>query len=132
MTTLFSFLTASRRRALGIALCWTLLILIACFIPGEDVPEVRIPFIDKWTHLVIFAGCGFFWSCVYAGSVAKTRGWVFIFSVFLGCLVELVQGSGLVRHRSFELNDMLADAGGALLGVVVFGIMEKRYDRKRR
>jgi VanZ family protein len=132
MTSIFSFLTSSRKRAIWIALCWTLLILVACFIPGEDVPKVRIPFIDKWTHLIIFMGCGFFWSCVFAGSIVSRRGWVFVFSVFLGCLVELIQGSGLVRHRSFELNDMLADAAGALLGVVIFWLMERRYDKSPR
>ncbi len=63
MRQLFSFFTVNKKRALFFAGTWTLLILVACFLPGRDVPDVHIPFMDKWVHFVLFGGFSFLWLC---------------------------------------------------------------------
>lgn len=131
MSAVFSFFTGSRKRSLWIAIAWTLLILVACFIPGEDVPKVNLPFVDKWVHVFIFCGCSFFWYCFFARSRFIIGVRIFLGTVFLGCLVECIQGSGLVRHRSFETADILADATGAFIGLILFVLIERRQGHMR-
>lgn len=120
MKHLFFFFTKNKNRAVFIAAVWTLLILVACFIPGRDVPDVHVPLIDKWVHLVLFGGFTFLWLCIRRQPVPLTGLLVFLASVALGYLVELVQGSGITSGRSYDLYDVLADSIGGLLGVLLY------------
>jgi VanZ family protein len=102
------------------AVLWTLLIFIACLWPGRDIPEVPVPFADKWVHFVLFGTFAFLWLCAYPG-----RGWgfalvIFIVSVFTGWLVEELQGALPTLGRTKDMMDALADSVGGLLGVGVF------------
>jgi VanZ family protein len=44
-------------------------------------------------------------------------------SVLLGYGVELIQGSNLVRGRSYETNDVIADAIGGALGCIMYSLL---------
>ncbi|PSK89496.1 VanZ family protein [Taibaiella chishuiensis] len=120
MKQIFFFFTANKNRAILFAVLWTLLILVACFIPGREVPDVRIPFIDKWVHFVLFGGFSFLWLCTRKRAVPCTGLVVFLASVALGYGVELIQGSGITSGRSYDMYDVYADSVGGLLGVLLF------------
>jgi VanZ family protein len=105
---------------------WTLLIFIACLIPGKEVPSVNIPLIDKWVHFVIFAGFTYLWLSAKQ-ALDKRQGLIwFLWSGVLGLAVECLQGSGITTGRSFELLDIVADLIGGGLGVLLYFTLLKR------
>lgn len=119
MKTLFTFLTLHPRRALVLSILWTSLILVACFLPGKDVPQVDIVDFDKLVHVALFGGCAFLWALAlikHSGKMWQKLFWLFTATVALGILVELIQGSSLVQGRSADAFDIIADAIGAFLG----------------
>ncbi len=101
---------------------WTLLIFILCLLPGKDIPDVHVPFADKWVHFILFGIFAFLWLCARPG-----RGWgyaiaILVLSVFTGWLVEELQGLFPALGRTKDMMDALADSVGGLLGVLVFTI----------
>lgn len=117
---LFKYFQSNKKWAVLIASIWTALILFACFIPGSNVPKVNLPLIDKWVHFIIFASFSFLWYVVVKRKSTKNSILLFLTATLFGYLVEVIQGSGLVANRSYELNDVIADAIGGLLGVVLY------------
>lgn len=120
MKSIFLFFYHHKRRVLICSLLWTVMILIACLIPGNEVPDVHIPLIDKWVHFIIFGGFTFLWLCFLKQATAKNGLWMLALALILGYAVELLQGSGITTGRSYDLYDVLADGIGGLLGTIVF------------
>lgn len=112
------------------AIIWTVLIFIACLMPGNDVPDVHIPMIDKYVHFIIFAGFSFLWLCTIKNAGLRSGVIIFLLSVATGYLVELLQGSGITRGRSYDLMDVLADAIGGIIGVILFFLFKSFTQRK--
>ncbi len=99
---------------------WTLLLFIGCLTPGKQIPHVAIPFIDKWTHFVLFGGFSFLWLCARPERTAVRLTSLFITSVFVGALIEVLQGTIVSLGRSMELMDGIADAVGGAMGIALF------------
>jgi VanZ family protein len=118
------------KQARFIAILWTLLIFIGCFTPGQDLPTVDVPLIDKWVHLVLFGGFTLFWLCAYPIRTIPRLLIMFLVSVALGCFIEIMQGLLTFLGRSMELMDAVADAIGGLLGIGVFCLLAAIADRK--
>ncbi|MDR3679042.1 MAG: VanZ family protein [Flavipsychrobacter sp.] len=108
------------RRARLAAVLWTLLIFIACLWPGKDIPDIQVPFIDKWVHFVLFGVFSFLWLCGYPRKGWQTPIVIFLVAVFTGWLVEELQGALPALGRTKDMMDALADSVGGLLGVLVF------------
>lgn len=119
------FSMLSQKKALLLAILWTLGILVACLIPGNEVPHVSIPLIDKWVHFIIFAGFSFLWLNTFKHATALKGLLIFILSVLLGYAVELLQDSGITKGRSYDVYDVVADGIGGALGVVLFFLWRK-------
>jgi len=117
---MFSWFIKNKKRTVLVAIAWTVLILVACLIPGNEVPDVHVPFMDKYVHFAIFAGFSFLWLCTLEQLTLQKSIWIFIASVALGYLVELLQGSGITSGRSYDMYDVLADAVGGLIGIILF------------
>jgi len=129
---MFGWLIKNKRRTVRIVIIWTVLILAACLIPGNEVPDVKVPLIDKYVHFIIFAGFSFLWLCtVPSAPLRKSGSLAFISSLALGYLVELLQGSGITTGRSYDLYDVVADAIGGLIGIILFYIVRKFHRRSR-
>jgi VanZ family protein len=111
------------KQARFIAILWTLLIFIGCFTPGQDLPKVDVPLIDKWVHLVLFGGFTLFWLCAYPSRTIPRLLIMFLTAVALGCFIELMQGLLTFLGRSMELMDAVADAIGGLLGIGLFCLL---------
>ena len=131
MMELFRKLGSLKRLSSLLASLWTLVILIACFLPGNEIPNVRFPMIDKWVHFIIFAGFSFLWLLVWAPATWRAGLWVFIAAVAFGYAVELLQGSGISPGRAYDANDVLADGIGGLLGVLLFFTLQKMADKQK-
>lgn len=122
MWILFTSASPYKKRARWPAIGWTLLIFILCLIPGNELPKVNVPFIDKWAHVVLFAGFSFFWLC--AGPTRKFSRLLILLAIstFIGWLVEYIQGN-YVQGRYQDDMDTLADAVGGLVGIIIFVVI---------
>ncbi len=108
-----------KKRARLLAILWTLLIFILCLLPGKDLPDVEIPFIDKWAHLILFGIFSILWLCTRPGNDIKWLTSILLATIFLGWLVEYIQGH-FVPGRTQDNMDILADTAGGITGIVLF------------
>lgn len=103
-----------------IAIIWTLLIFVGCLFPSQQLPHVAVPFIDKWTHFVMFGLFTFLWLCAKPNYTSIYVARVLLVGILLGCAIEVLQGTITFLGRSMELLDAIADAVGALLGITLY------------
>lgn len=123
MKQIFSPGSPYKRQARSIAIVWTLLIFVGCLMPVHELPKVDVPLADKWTHFVLFGVFAFLWLCARPDGPFKYSLIILLLSIFLGCLIEYLQGTFTSLGRSPEVMDAVADAVGGLLGIVVFRLV---------
>ena len=89
-------------------------LLVAGVVVGSvvsDVPLRGLDFSDKFQHAFSY-GVLMMW---FAGLYARNRhAWIALTMLMLGVALELVQAR--LPHRSFDPLDILANAGGVLVG----------------
>lgn len=133
MWTIFTTASKHKKIARFLAVGWTLLIFYLCFLPAHEIPDLDIPFVDKWAHCVLFAGFSFFWLLGYPSRRWLPLLWWFGLSLFVGWLVEYIQGH-YVPGRFQDQMDTLADGVGGLLGVIIFyvaSLLGEKYVRNK-
>ncbi len=125
---LFRWYIQQKKLTVLTAIVWTVIVFVLCLMPSNDIPKIRVPFIDKWTHLLIFAVFSFLWFAVLSKFKAK-YAWLLFFATFLtGYIIELLQGSPWVHGRSYELMDVVADSIGGVIGIFIFYFLH-RFNR---
>jgi VanZ family protein len=97
-----------------------LFIFIACLTPGKEIPDVHIPLIDKWVHLVLFGVFALLWLCSYPSLRIKSLLMTFIAAAFMAWLTETLQGMFPSLQRTKDVVDMMADGVGAIMGILIF------------
>jgi VanZ family protein len=122
MWVIFTSASPYKKRARWLAIGWTLLIFILCLLPGNELPRVNVPFIDKWAHVLLFAGFSFLWLCAGPATRLSRLFIILAISIFTGWLVEYIQGN-FVPGRYQDNMDTLADAVGGLAGILFFLLM---------
>lgn len=115
------------RAFLALAALWTLGILAACLVPGDQIPEVDFALVDKVTHVVLFAGFGLLWLRVAPRRRAAVVGW----GLALAVAIELLQ-SGLPINRSGDALDVVADALGLAVALVADAAWQRLRPARRR
>lgn len=120
MWQLFTAQSKYKKRAKYAAVMWTLLIFIACFIPGNEIPDIHVPLADKWVHFILFGGFTFLWLLVSPGIQRNKFFFISLTGGIFGWLIEELQGLLSFLGRAKDLYDIYADALGALLGVLLF------------
>jgi VanZ family protein len=123
---IFSSNPVYKKGARSIAILWTLLILFLCFIPAREVPNVRVPFADKWVHFILFGIFAFLWLLSLQRVQSRQLIIVLIITIVFGWLVEYIQGLLAFLGRYQDNWDTLADAVGGALGVLLFQILPNR------
>jgi VanZ family protein len=93
----------------------SILIIIAVLIPGSKLPGVEIVGFDKVVHLGMFAT----WAIAVRYDFPSRYKVLFIFiaGLFFSFLTEVLQL--LAEGRSFDIYDMVADAVGLIIGLLV-------------
>ncbi len=121
-----------------VAFAFFVLATILFLLPGASFPKENwlTPFFrfigfDKWVHATIFFVLVYLWSrASFHRTTLMARKKVFLFILFTfiayGVLIEFVQKEFIV-NRSFELLDIAADTGGAVLG---FLFASRRFIKK--
>jgi VanZ family protein len=112
-----------------IALSWTGVIAYLCLTPSSNLPAVSVPYVDKLVHVSFHFAFTLFWFLFFKkqlGSkrVIKPLVLVFIFSVFFGIGIEILQGSYTTTRRG-DVIDVLANTTGAMIAVLVILIYSK-------
>ena len=81
----------------------------------------------------MFGGFTFLWLCSRPVSNLSSLVILFLISVALGSLIELLQGALTFLGRSMEFMDAVADGVGGMLGIGLFSFVayfaEKRKDK---
>lgn len=127
---LFNSLYQNKIMAVCIASLWTAIILWACFMPGSDVPKIKIPHIDKAVHIILFAGFTYLWHFTLKPFVKLHTFTLLLITLILGTVIEIIQDSGWIVKRGFEIADIVSDVVGGILGCIVFKIIHHLYLRK--
>lgn len=117
----------------------TLLILYAVLMPGDDIPSVGIPGIDKIVHMGMF----FTFTAVFSLEYLRCHDRLpHLLPTFLGVLLfalstELMQGF-LTTTRACDIKDLAADMLGMLLAYIgwklastYFNTFIEKYLKKR-
>lgn len=112
------------------ALIWLLVVTIALLTPGKNLPKVPLfPYADKLVHFGIFALLTFLWCRVGTLNKEGEIIWkklltnLLVFSIFFPILVEYLQL--YVPNRSFEVEDIIANLLGGVIGFSGFIILHK-------
>ena len=90
--------------------------------------------LDKVAHVIMYAG--FAYACLWGyrkqfvsnGSAYKKRALLLtvIISIAYGGLTEIMQETITVLHRSGDWRDLIADAIGTVIGVLIFYLFFRR------
>ena len=107
---------------------WTTLVTVAIVVLStmpipEEAPLGYVPLIDKWVHMVMYAGLVFvMWVDHVVRSKQKftwmARILILLYAIALGGAMELVQAY-FTTCRSGDWIDFEADAVGALIGKLI-------------
>lgn len=116
-------------------LCLALVWFLCLMLDVRKAPDVDVPFIDKWTHLAMYAGtCSVMW-WEYLRCHQRLVEWkLFLFAwlgpiLMSGC-IELLQAY-CTTTRSGEWLDFAANSIGVTLGCLI-GLAMWRYFRRSR
>ena len=94
-----------------LAIAWTIIMLIGCLTPHDEVPDELMTYNDKVLHIAIFAPFAGLW--MLAGTRIVS---VAIAGLLLGALIEVLQYF-LPINRSADWLDLLADCIGTGAGI---------------
>jgi VanZ family protein len=118
-------------RHLKPAVIWAIFILVLCSIPGKQLPET--PFwdllaFDKTAHMAVFLVFAVLLkvSFLKQHQFAVLRYYVnrvtLMVAIGYGVAIEILQNT-LFTDRFADVNDMIANAIGAVLGLLIFKLI---------
>lgn len=109
-------------RLKAVAIGWLILISILFFLPGSTLPKENWfdkIYIDKWVHVGLFAVLIFLWRSSFNWDINSYNLLLLFAAVLYGFLVEVVQ-LNWIPNRSFDMYDVLSDASGSIVGLLVW------------
>ena len=120
-------------------LLWAILcsgiITYFCLTDSSNIPAVSFPSIDKIVHFCFHFGFTISWILFFKKELkgkttddSKAYLISFIFSVFFGITIEILQGVFTVTRAS-DVTDVLANALGAVVGVFTAIAFKKQIDK---
>jgi VanZ family protein len=110
-----------------LALSWSGLILFACLLPSNDIPQVKIPYLDKVTHSFFYFIFLSLWFLFFKKKLNSSNNFKplaisFVFSVFFGIGIELMQ-QFFTHTRTADILDVFANIFGATLAVIAIVLL---------
>ena len=106
-----------------------------CLTDSSNIPAINFPSIDKIVHFCFHFGFTISWILFFKKELKgkdaddyKAYLISFIFSVFFGITIEILQGA-LTTTRAADVTDVLANALGALAAVFSAIGFKKQIDK---
>lgn len=118
------------------AIIWFIIILVLLLLPGKDLPNedfLSVIYFDKWVHAGLFGGLVFLSSYPLRNKFPyKSSFYLFIVvaAILYGVAMEFAQ-EYLTADRDYDMNDMIADGVGAVLGYVFFRFVATKLTQKK-
>ena len=119
------------------AIIWFLLIFTLLMLPGDDLPKedfLSVIYFDKWVHAGLFGGLVFLVSYPLRNSIGYKSLFylnIVMAAIGYGIAMEFAQ-KYLTADRDFDVNDMIADAVGAILGYFFFRFVALKVSQKNK
>lgn len=104
------------------ALLWSGIIFFLCFLPGSALPKedwLDKIYLDKIVHALLYLILFFLIVRIFENKTTIALLTASVLCVAQGVLIEFVQGSSLIDHRSFDVYDIAANLFGVILGIIV-------------
>lgn len=115
------------------ALIWTIVIAFLCLVSFNNIPKVGLSNSDKYAHFTfyfVFSGLWFLYFSYRKDNFSKVKRFlvVFFLSLFYGIAIEMMQYL-FTETRKADIFDVLANAFGAVIGLLVIGCYQKYLQR---
>lgn len=117
----------SNRSYILLAVLWTGLTLYLSLASASTMAKLNIwDFfgIDKLGHLAFYTIFSFLWCMGLAREKPMMMLYVFVFADSFGFIMEIAQ-SFMSRGRILEINDIIANTLGVILGILLFIIFKR-------
>ena len=114
--------------ALFLAIAWTALIASTCLMPASAFKVFTFDSIfqlDKILHLTLSYVFIVLWSLVSKVNTVRQKCILLIVGIAYGVLIELLQAT-MPLGRSYELDDIIANTIGCVLGVLSISYMKRK------
>lgn len=102
-------------------LLWLAGMVAATSIPGDRLPAVKVPGIDKAAHVLMYGGLAFLLQRELRGGLKRPLSRPLLLAAFFclayGLLDEVHQLA--IPKRTFSLGDLAADAVGIAIGLAI-------------
>lgn len=105
------------------ALLWSGMIFFLCFLPGSKIPKedwLDKIYFDKIVHAGLYFILFFLLLRIPFQINIKTILLAIIFCMVQGIIIELVQGSSWIEHRSFDGLDIVANFFGLMFACTLY------------
>ena len=105
-----------------VAVFWLVVVAVLSLLPGDDIPRWDIPYLDKYVHVMMYAGISFLWGNVFGfrfrpRKLLQKLTLLLLASLSYGLLMEILQQT-IAVHRAFDWLDMAANAAGSITGIL--------------
>ena len=105
-----------------LSVIWAIVIFVLCTMPATEMPNLKIPYMDKMAHFSVFFVQSVLLSLLLNFQTRKSYFQIIIFSTLLafayGGLIEILQSKFF--NRSGEFYDLIADIMGGFLGAIAY------------
>jgi len=102
------------------AILWSGIIFFLCFLPGSALPKedwLDKIYFDKIVHAVLYLVLFFLILRIFSAKTTAAFLTTSSLCIAQGILIEFVQGSSLIQHRSFDSWDIAANVFGVILAI---------------
>ncbi|MFT5055366.1 MAG: glycopeptide antibiotics resistance protein [Pseudoalteromonas distincta] len=116
------------KRALFVAIAWTALIASSCLMPASAFKAFTFDSIfqlDKILHLTLYYVFIVLWSLVSKVITVRQKYVLLIVGIAYGVLIEVLQAA-MSLGRSYELDDIIANTIGCVLGVLSISYIKRK------
>jgi len=117
------------------SICCIVLIWILSFLPFPEMESLDdVPFVDKWTHIVMYGGtCGMIWTEYVRQHLTLDGKKLFLLAwlspILMSAAIELLQ-EYCTTYRGGEWLDLAANSTGVTLAVV-YGLFFSHFTSRK-
>ncbi|MBK9794245.1 MAG: VanZ family protein [Sphingobacteriales bacterium] len=102
------------------AILWSGIIFFLCFLPGSALPKedwLDKIYFDKIVHAVLYFVLFLLILRIFNAKNTGAFSTASALCISQGILIEFVQSSSLIQHRSFDVWDIAANVFGVILAI---------------